>query len=137
MLRRVAAVALGVLLLVGLAPAMAHTTIWLCGLSEEMTRLSCVADQDEALSDLPVDSRRQTANADLVHQVRGTRFPLDPTRAWSVPLWTVPYDISSLRTLAHATICYRSPSCEVVMLQPLGHRPLLQPGRLALQRPGR
>ena len=79
---------------------------WVCGLSDDATRLVCVADAeptDAAASDAP------PATA----MVNGTRFPLDPRRRYSVELWSPPMDFDFVRELTEATICYRSPGCRV------------------------
>lgn len=97
--------------LLGLAalPASARTT-WLCGLDDSATRLVCVADVD------PADPARSPVAQTAV--VNGTAFPLDPQRRYVVELWTVPSDIAFVEQLARATICYRSPGCEVIVNAP-------------------
>lgn len=92
--------------LVACAPSHAGT-VWLCGLSEELTRIVCVADTPS-----PADAPEP---APSVGQVRGTTFPLDPRRRWVVDLWSPATDPDSIALLARATICWRSPGCEVVM----------------------
>lgn len=90
-----------------LAPATASAgTLWLCGLSGDLLRLVCVADAD------PVDAAL-AANPAVTAVVHGTRFPLDPRGLWTVDLWSPPTDPAQLDLLARATICYRSPGCEV------------------------
>lgn len=95
--------------LVGL-PATAQTTTWLCGLSADAVQLVCVADADPVLA-----AHVAPATTAMVH---GTRFPLDPNGRWVVDLWSPPTEPDSLAQLARATICYRSPGCEVVMAWP-------------------
>lgn len=100
------------LLPLALASQAASATTWICTLSEDLVQLVCVAD--EATPQLePV-----AAPARPVAQVRGTAFPLDPRREYRVDLWTPPTDLSWVAHLARASICYRSPGCEVVMAQP-------------------
>jgi hypothetical protein len=86
-------------------------TVWLCGLSANLTRVVCVADVDPA-TDL------DTAAAVPTAQVNGTRFPLDRRGRWTVDLWSPATDPESVTLLARATICYRSPGCNVVMTLP-------------------
>lgn len=82
------------------------TTQWLCSLSDDAVRLVCVADHDPI-----VDAAAAPPGAGAV--VNGTRFPLDSRGMWTVDLWSPPTDLGQLDLLARATICYRSPGCEV------------------------
>jgi hypothetical protein len=102
--------------------------LWLCSLSERLTQLLCVADADPVEQADPRDAR-DAVEADppsappVTAQVRGTRFPLDPQQLWVVDLWTPPTAADDLALLARATICYRSPGCEVRLTLPdLGGR---------------
>ncbi len=99
--------------LLGLAalPARAATT-WLCGLDDSATRLVCVADVDPA--------EPASVPATPTAMVKGTAFPLDPRERYVVELWTVPSEMAFVEQLARATICYRSPGCEVVVNAPPG-----------------
>lgn len=89
------------------SPFCAAQALWVCGLSDDAVRLVCVADADPALP----------AAADIkpTAMVGGTVFPLDTRRQYSVDLWTPPSDMEYVAQLARATICYRSPGCNVVM----------------------
>lgn len=89
------------------APVVADT-VWVCGLSHEGVRLHCIAEDDPSL-DAVADPRTATVS------VRGTRFPLDTRRQWMVDLWTPPSDPAFVGLLARATICYRTPDCQVIM----------------------
>jgi hypothetical protein len=82
-------------------------TLWQCALSPDLVRLECVAD--------PI---APPAGATTTAVVNGTRFPLDPARRWVVDLWSPPSDGERVLQLARATICYRSPGCEVRMTLP-------------------
>ena len=94
--------------LVAAAPlARAAGTSWLCGLSEEGTRLVCVADVQVT------DTESGPAQATAI--VNGTRFPLDPSRIYTVQMWSPPTDPEWVQLLARSTICYRSPGCDVTM----------------------
>jgi hypothetical protein len=86
-------------------------TVWLCGLSDDLVRLVCVAD-DDAVPDPDRSAVAPTA------QVKGTRFPLDPRGRWTVDLWSPPDEAEPVRLLARSTICYRSPDCEVLVHLP-------------------
>jgi hypothetical protein len=90
-------------------------THWLCGLSEDLVRLVCVADPDgrEAGTALAAGSDPSPGTV-----VRGTRFPLDPAEVYTVELWTPPSDPEWLALLARSTLCHRSPGC-TVSLSPL------------------
>jgi hypothetical protein len=107
-------------------PAAAHNaalppgTHWLCGLSQELTRIVCVADQDPRDEASPSDDRTRAtaATAASTVVVNGTRFPLDPRTHHVVDLWSPPTEAASLELLARATICYRSPGCTVTMNLP-------------------
>ena len=81
--------------------------VWLCGLSEDLVRLECVADQG-------VQPAVPTPAAPVA-MVKGTAFPLDAAQLYRVDLWTPPSDLEFVRVLAQSTICYRSPNCRVVM----------------------
>lgn len=89
------------------APATTH---WLCGLSQDLVRLVCVADPGAAAPGAPA---AQTA------MVKGTRFPLDPRRQYTVDLWSPPTEGERVEYLARATICYRSPDCQVTVTLPV------------------
>ena len=116
-MRRNASYFLGLALAGSLLPASAGATTWLCGLSEDLVRLVCVVDSDplEALSDTESGTLPPGAAARLTAVVNGTRFPLDPRSVYSVDRWSPPTEVASVALLARATICYRSPGCQVVM----------------------
>jgi hypothetical protein len=81
---------------------------WLCGLSEDSTQLVCVADLD--LADTAAALREPAATTAVVN---GTRFPLDPGRIYTVNFWSPATDLAFVDQLARATICYRSPACQL------------------------
>ena len=85
-------------------PALAVT--WSCGLTPAATQIACLA-QDEAEPEAPAAETPPVT-------VRGTRFPLDPRRAWFVDLWSPATDAEGVERLARATMCYRSTNCTVV-----------------------
>ena len=89
------------------ALASAH---WLCGLSEDLTQLICVADAE-------VDVVDEAPPAPTVN-VKGTQFPLDKARRWTVDFWAPATHMDMLRQLASATICYRTPNCSVNVSAP-------------------
>lgn len=91
------------------APAVADEVHWLCGLSADLTRLVCVAEQEPDALPLPVAA---TAT------VRGTHFPLDPRRYYTVGMWSPPAEGAMVAQLARATICYRSLDCRVTLALP-------------------
>ena len=101
------AVLLG-LLLAGPASAASARMVWLCDLPGDGTRLVCIADID------PADEPASPAGATTA-VVNGTRFPLDAARVYMVDLWSPPTDADFVRLLARATICYRSPGCQVMV----------------------
>lgn len=100
--------ALWALLLAAPAPSAFAGVAWVCGLSDAGTRLFCVADVDPAAPDT---GSHDTPTA----VVNGTRFPLDARRIYSVDLWSPPTEPDFVRLLATATICYRSPGCQVTV----------------------
>ena len=106
-------------------PAVA-TTVWLCNLSEEATRLHCVADGDPQDGAMPAAQAGPSAGggAAATAVVGGTRFPLDRRQRWTVELWS-PFsgEPDWLRLLARATLCYRSPGCEAIVHLPAEFRP--------------
>lgn len=88
------------------ARAAAH---WLCGLSEDLSRIVCVADVDA------LDARPPAA---VTAVVNGTQFPLDPRRSYTIELWSPASDAAFAGLLARSSICYRSPGCEVTFSAP-------------------
>lgn len=88
------------------APASAGT-VWLCGLSDDLTRIVCIADTPEPAAAVPA--------AAPIGRVNGATFPLDPRRQWTVDLWSPATEPASVTQLAQATLCWRTPDCEVVM----------------------
>lgn len=86
-------------------PARAGTA-WLCNLSEDAVRLVCVAD---------IDPLEPPPPAAPVAAVRGTGFPLDPRKIYTVDLWSPPTEPEWLDLLARSTLCYRSPGCTVTV----------------------
>lgn len=90
-------------------PAAAGEVHWLCGLSPDLTRLVCVAEQTPDALPMP---------AAATAMVRGTTFPLDPRRYYTVDMWSPPTEAATVAQLARATICYRSPDCQVTLALP-------------------
>ena len=97
-------------LLVLLAPAAEAAAHWVCGLSDDLTRLVCVADPDLPMAAAP---------AATTAVVNGTRFPLDAARVYTVEMWSPPTEMAFVERLARATLCYRSPGCEVTLAAPV------------------
>lgn len=106
-------------------PPALRATVWLCNLSEDATRLHCVADEDAVADDPapPTGAKTGTVN------VRGTQFPLDRRMRWTVDLWS-PFsgEPKWLSLLARATLCYRTPACQAIVhlpgeFLPVAHRP--------------
>lgn len=93
--------AAGSVLLATLALPSAAAPQWRCTLSNDLVQLVCTAAEPEA------------ALAETVASVNGTRFPLDTRRRWVVDLWSPPTEMASLEHLARATVCYRTPGCQV------------------------
>jgi len=101
------------LLLVFMSGPVMAATHWLCGLSGDLTRLVCVADND------PLDPAvAHAAPAPHSANVNGTRFPLDSRRPYTVELWSPPDEAVRVELLARSTICYRSPGCQVTLILP-------------------
>lgn len=102
-----AAALLAIVALLAGTAAPAHAGIvWLCGLSDDLTRIVCIADDPPAEAE---PAPPATA------QVNGTRFPLDARRLWTVDMWSPATDAEPVAQLARATLCFRTPDCEVVM----------------------
>lgn len=108
-MRRIAIVVSTALLGFGAPQAHAQTN-WLCGLSEDILRLVCVAEAG------PQDVQ-QTAPA-AVAVVNGTTFPLDPRRQYTVELLAPAGEMEFVEQLARATMCYRTPKCTVSFAGP-------------------
>jgi hypothetical protein len=92
-----------------LAAATQLATLWHCALSPDLVRLECVAEAIVPATTAPAP----------IASVNGTRFPLDPARRWVVELWSPPSDAERVTLLARATICYRSPGCDVQLTLPV------------------
>ncbi len=109
---------LALLCLLCLTPLPAQAGVhWLCGLSEDLTRIVCVADGD-ADRDADRDGAQPVAASAPSAVVSGTRFPLDARRSYTVELWSATTDAAFAALLARSTICYRSPGCEVTFSAP-------------------
>ena len=106
MFRSFAAAALGASLFCS-PPAARAQAHWLCALSEDAVRLVCIADA------LPQPAAEAAPAPTAV--VNGTGFPLDARRQYTVELWSPPSDMGFVEQLARATICYRSPGCQVTL----------------------
>jgi hypothetical protein len=103
--------------------AAASGTTWLCGIASNGVQLVCLAEDGPmpAAADLlPTSGTSGTPGTPgATTTVRGTGFPLDPRRRWFVDFWSPGADLEQLELLARATICYRSPGCEVVFAWPV------------------
>jgi hypothetical protein len=88
--------------------AGAAAPVWICTLTADAARLVCVADID------PLDASSEPVPVPAA-VVNGTAFPLDPRRVYSVDLWSPATDMEFVAQLARATICYRTPGCNVVL----------------------
>jgi hypothetical protein len=82
-------------------------TLWVCALSEEAVQLVCVADPD------PTQVAEPAAVTSAVF--RGTVFPLNHKRMYTVELWSPPTEMAFVEELARSTICFRSPGCSIIM----------------------
>lgn len=95
--------------LLGPLPARSSAqTTWLCGLSTDAMRLVCVAETG------PRESLEPALRP--VAEVNGTRFPLDPHQIYTVELLGPATEMDFVEQLAHSTICYRSPACNVIFI---------------------
>lgn len=96
-------------------PALAQTggTLWLCHLSGQDTQLVCIAEPPAPGGE--EDEGPASAAPATRATVHGTRFPLDPSRVYAVDLLAPATEADWLEQLARATVCYRSPGCEVVL----------------------
>lgn len=83
---------------------------WQCALSADLTRLHCVA---ATATTGVAPGPAATGSAAPPVLVRGTRFPLDTRRTWTVEMWSPADDGEFVAQLARATICYRTPRCHV------------------------
>ena len=96
-------------LLLGVTATLAQGgAAWVCGLSDAGTRLICVAGPEPAAA-------AAAAAPATTAVVNGMRFPLDVARVYTCDLWSPPTDAEFVHLLARATICYRSPDCQVTL----------------------
>jgi hypothetical protein len=84
-------------------------THWICGLSDDLVQLVCVAD---------VDASAPAARPEATTLVRGTKFPLDSRRLYTVDLWSPPSERSRVEQLARAAMCLDGRDCEVTLSLP-------------------
>jgi hypothetical protein len=108
-MQRFATAVLWGLLVMHPAQTFAQAT-WVCGLSRDATQLVCVADTG------PHDVAAAVARPTAV--INGTSFPLDTRRQYVVDLLTQATDMEFVEQLARATLCYRTPSCNVAFGAP-------------------
>jgi hypothetical protein len=92
------------------APQAQARTNWLCGLSEDILRLVCVAEAGPQDVQDPAPAPRAVVN--------GTAFPLDPRRQYTVELLAPAGEMEFVEQLARATMCYRTPECTVSFAGP-------------------
>ncbi len=104
---RCAALVFACLSVLGCQPALAANP-WLCSLSQDLTRLVCLTEPD------PLDEAPSADRDAITAVVKGTRFPLDPRQTYTVNFWAPDMELERAEQLAMATICYRSPGCEVI-----------------------
>jgi hypothetical protein len=103
----------------GLPVAARADTHWRCELSRDLVRLVCRAEPATPAAAAPGAPVAVPVVAPVsTAQVHGTRFPLDPSRPWTVDLWSPPTERDRVELLARATICYRSPGCTVSLAWP-------------------
>lgn len=124
LIRCLVAAATGLVVL--LAPTPAAEVQWRCELSVDLVRLHCAAAPPPPAgtpgpgADSAAEATTSPSTPPITAEVNGTRFPLDPRRRWTVELWTPPTEAAFVEQLARATICYRTPRCEVqVDLRPM------------------
>lgn len=106
---------LAFLVVAALAPLLAaagERVLWICSLTQDATRLACIADADAADA--------QEAPRPVAAAVRGTTFPLDARRMYTVDLWSPATEMDFVEQLAYATICYRSAGCGVLLVRERG-----------------
>lgn len=92
--------------LLALAPLSARAAVeWLCGLSASGVQVVCVAEAGPMPAvDLVAPPRTL---------VNGVAFPLARDRVYTVELWSPPTEMAFVELLARATMCYRTPDCQV------------------------
>ena len=54
-------------------------------------------------------------NVAMLQPCNGTRFPLDARRLYTVDMFAQPTELDWVLHLARATMCYRTPACEVTL----------------------
>jgi hypothetical protein len=108
-MRRFAIAVFTALLGFGVPQAQAQTN-WLCGLSEDILRLVCVAETGP-------QGVQETEPA-AVAVINGTTFPLDARRQYTVELLAPAGEMEFVEQLARATMCYRTPECTVSFAGP-------------------
>lgn len=100
--------AAGVLALV--PPSAGAGTTWSCALAPNVVQIVCVAEAGPAPA-------ADTAPA-VRTVVRGVSFPLARDRVYTVDLWSPPTDWAFVELLARATMCYRTPDCQITWTTP-------------------
>lgn len=97
-------------LLVLAPPTAGAGTTWACAPAPNGVQIVCVAEAGA----VPV---ADTAPAERA-VVRGMSFPLARDRVYTVDLWSPPTDRAFVELLARATMCYRTPDCQITWTTP-------------------
>jgi hypothetical protein len=103
--------------LIGLAgvPAQARAqvqtepTLWRCSLTSGATRLLCVAER--------APDAAETGTTTAVRNASGVpaRYPLDPSRPYTIELLGPATDMPMVAQLAQFTLCLKTPNCRAVV----------------------
>lgn len=93
-------------------PAGAGAAVhWRCVLTADLVKLECDAHVAAAEAGPSSALRPAADTAADTAVVRGTRFPLDVARRWTVDLWSPPTDRAFVELLARSALCHRTPDC--------------------------
>ncbi|RZS58135.1 hypothetical protein [Sphaerotilus mobilis] len=89
--------------------AAAETTLWRCSLTEQATRLLCVAERaPEPSADTGTATVRNASGIPA-------RYPLDPARPYTIDLLGPATDMPLVEQLAQLTLCVKTPNCRAVL----------------------
>ncbi|MGY0195481.1 hypothetical protein ACWA7J_10445 [Leptothrix sp. BB-4] len=92
------------------APEVSAPTLWRCSLTASATRLLCVAERSP---DAPA-----ATETSAVRNASGVpaRYPLDPSRPYTIELLGPATDMPLVTQLAQFTLCLKTPRCTAVVV---------------------
>ncbi|MDP4299124.1 hypothetical protein [Leptothrix discophora] len=91
------------------AQAQADPTLWRCHLTSGATRLLCVAERSPQAVEAGTTASVPNASG------LPARYPLDPSRPYTIELLGPATDMPLVAQLAQFTLCLKTPNCRAVV----------------------